>query len=351
MTMNVLGYAAPSAKAELTPYQFERRDIRADDVVIEILYCGICHSDVHHVNNDWGGTTYPIVPGHEIIGRVVNVGPDVTRFKPGDHVGVGCMVDSCQHCAACQQGLEQYCEEGPTLTFDNLDRHDQMRTFGGYSEKIIVREKFVLRIPEGLDLKGAGPLLCAGITSWSPLRHWRVREGTNVGVVGLGGLGHMMLKLAKALGANVTLFSRSPGKEQDAHRLGADNVVISTDANQMAAVNNKFDLIIDTVPYTHDINPYMPSLAINGTLVIVGFLGNLEPTLNTVPLIMGRKSVAGSVIGGIAETQELLDFCGEHEITADVEVIKVQDVNEAYKRMLKSDVKYRFVIDMASLKS
>jgi alcohol dehydrogenase (NADP+) len=351
MTMNVLGYAAPSAKAELAPYQFERRDIRADDVVIEILYCGICHSDVHHVNNDWGGTTYPIVPGHEIIGRVVNVGPDVTRFKPGDHVGVGCMVDSCQHCAACQQGLEQYCEEGPTLTFDNLDRHDQMRTFGGYSEKIIVREKFVLRIPEGLDLKGAGPLLCAGITSWSPLRHWRVREGTNVGVVGLGGLGHMMLKLAKALGANVTLFSRSPGKEQDAHRLGADNVVISTDANQMAAVNNKFDLIIDTVPYTHDINPYMPSLAINGTLVIVGFLGNLEPTLNTVPLIMGRKSVAGSVIGGIAETQELLDFCGEHEITADVEVIKVQDVNEAYKRMLKSDVKYRFVIDMASLKS
>jgi alcohol dehydrogenase (NADP+) len=350
MTMNVLGYAAPSAKAELAPYQFERRDIRADDVVIEILYCGICHSDVHHVNNDWGGTTYPIVPGHEIIGRVVNVGPDVTRFKPGDHVGVGCMVDSCQHCAACQQGLEQYCEEGPTLTFDNLDRHDQMRTFGGYSEKIIVREKFVLRIPEGLDLKGAGPLLCAGITSWSPLRHWRVREGTNVGVVGLGGLGHMMLKLAKALGTNVTLFSRSPGKEQDAHRLGADNVVISTDANQMAAVNNKFDLIIDTVPYAHDINPYMPSLAINGTLVIVGFLGNLEPSLNTVPLIMGRKSVAGSVIGGLAETQELLDFCGEHGITADVEVIKIQDINEAYKRMLKSDVKYRFVIDMSSLK-
>ena len=351
MTINILGYAAPSAKAELAPYEFERRDIRADDVVIEILYCGICHSDVHHVNNDWGGTTYPIVPGHEIIGRVANAGPDVTRFKPGDHVGVGCMVDSCQHCAACKQGLEQYCEEGPTLTFDNLDRHDQMRTFGGYSEKIIVKEKFVLRIPDGLDLKGAGPLLCAGITSWSPLRHWRVREGTNVGVVGLGGLGHMMLKLAKALGANVTLFSRSPGKEQDAHRLGADNVVISTDANQMAAVNNKFDLIIDTVPYAHDINPYMPSLAINGTFVIVGLLGDLEPTLNTVPLIMGRKSVAGSVIGGIAETQELLDFCGEHGITADVEVIKIQDVNEAYKRMLKSDVKYRFVIDMASLKS
>ena len=350
MTMNVLGYAALSAKAELAPYQFERRDIRADDVVIEILYCGICHSDVHHVNNDWVGTTYPIVPGHEIIGRVVNVGPDVTRFKPGDHVGVGCMVDSCQHCAACQQELEQYCEEGPTLTFNNLDRHDQMRTFGGYSEKIIVREKFVLRIPDGLDLKGAGPLLCAGITSWSPLRHWRVREGTNVGVVGLGGLGHMMLKLAKVLGANITLFSRSPGKEQDARNLGADNIVISTDEEQMAAVNNKFDLIIDTVPYAHDINPYMPSLSLNGTLVLVGFLGNLEPTLNTVPLIMGRKSVAGSAIGGIAETQELLDFCGEHRITADVEVIKIQDVNEAYKRMLRSDVKYRFVIDIASMK-
>ena len=297
MTMNVLGYAAPSAKAILAPYNFERRDMRADDVVIEILYCGICHSDVHHVNNDWGSTTYPIVPGHEIIGRVVSVGLDVTRFKVDDHVGVGCMVDSCQHCEACKQRLEQYCAESPTLTFDDKDRHDKMHTFGGYSEKIIVREKFVLRIPDGLDLKGAAPLLCAGITSWSPLRHWKVRQGTNVGIVGLGGLGHMMLKLAKALGANVTLFSRSPGKEQDAHRLGADNVVISTDAGQMSAVNAKFDLIIDTVPYAHDISPYMPSLAINGTLVIVGFLGNLEPSLNTVPLIMGRKSVAGSVIG------------------------------------------------------
>jgi uncharacterized zinc-type alcohol dehydrogenase-like protein len=226
-----------------------------------------------------------------------------------------------------------------------------MPTYGGYSGKIIVREKFVLRIPEGFDSKGAGPLLCAGITTWSPLRHWRVREGSNVGVIGLGGLGHMALKLAKALGANVTLISRSPGKEQDARRLGADNIVISTDEEQMAAVNNKFDLIIDTVPYVHDLNPYLPSLSLNGTLVLVGLLGNLEPTLNTVPLIMGRKSVAGSAIGGIAETQELLDFCGEHGITADVEVIKIQDVNEAYKRMLKSDVKYRFVIDMASLKS
>jgi alcohol dehydrogenase (NADP+) len=352
MTINVRGYAAPSAKAQLVPYQFERRDTRADDVVIEILYCGICHSDLHHVNDDWGrNSIYPMVPGHEIIGRVVSIGPNVTHFKPGDHVGVGCMVDSCQQCAACKQGLEQYCVEGPTLTYDDKDRHDQSPTFGGYAEKIIVREKFVLRIPDGLDLKGAGPLLCAGITTWSPLRHWRVREGTNVGVIGLGGLGHMALKLAKGLGANVTLFSRSPGKEQDARRLGADKIVISTDAGQMAAVNSKFDLIIDTVPYVHDLNPYLPLLSLNGTLVLVGFLGNLEPTLNTVPLIMGRKSVAGSVIGGIAETQELLDFCGEHGITAESEVIRIQDINEAYKRMLKSDVKYRFVIDMASLKS
>ena len=349
--MNVLGYAAPSAKAALAPYHFMRRNMRDDDVVVEILYCGICHSDLHEVNNDWGTGKYPLVPGHEIIGRVVDVGSDVTRFKPGDHVGVGCMVDSCQNCTACKQGLEQYCKEFPTLTFNSKDRFDSMRTFGGYSEKIIAREKFVLRIPDGLDLKGAAPLLCAGITSWSPLRQWRVREGTNVGVIGLGGVGHMTLKLAKELGANVTLFSRSPGKEQDAHRLGADNVVISTDVEQMASVKNKFDLIIDTIPYVHDINPYMPLLSINGTLVLVGFLGTLEPTLNTVPLIMGRKSVAGSLIGGIAETQELLDFCGEHGITADVELIKIQDVNEAYKRMLKSDVKYRFVIDIASLKS
>jgi len=292
-----------------------------------------------------------LVPGHEIIGQVANVGPDVTRFKPGDHVGVGCMVDSCQHCAACKQGLEQYCEEGPTFTYNSKDRTENTTTFGGYSEKIIVSEKFVLRIPDGMDLKGAAPLLCAGITTWSPLRHWKVEKGTNVGVIGLGGLGHMALKLAKALGANVTLFTRSPGKEQDARQLGADNIVISTDANQMAAVNNKFALIIDTVPYVHDVNQYISSLSLDGTLVLVGFPGNLDkPPLNTVSLVMKRKSVAGSDIGGIAETQELLDFCGEHGIISDIEVIKIQDINEAYERMLKSDVKYRFVIDMASLK-
>ena len=351
MTMNVLGYAAQSPKDALAPHRFVRRDPRPDDVVIEILYCGVCHSDLHQVRNDWGFSIYPIVPGHEIIGRVVSVGPDVTRFKAGDHVGVGCMVDSCRHCAACEQGLEQYCEGIPTYTYNGVDRHDRMPTFGGYSEKIVVSDDFVLKIPDGLDLKGAAPLLCAGITTWSPLRHWKVGKGSNVAAIGLGGLGHMALKLAKALGAHVTLFTRSPGKEQDARRLGADSVVLSTDEGQMAAVKGRFELIIDTVPYVHDLNPYLPSLSLDGTLVLVGFLGGLEPVLGTVPLIMGRKSVAGSVIGGIAETQEMLDFCGDHGITSDIEVIKIQDINEAYERMLKSDVKYRFVIDMASLKA
>jgi uncharacterized zinc-type alcohol dehydrogenase-like protein len=350
MTINVLGYAAQSAKAALAPHRFERREPRADDVAIEILYCGVCHSDLHTARNDWGGTVYPVVPGHEIIGRVVSVGPNVTRFKAGDHVGIGCMVDSCRHCAACEQGLEQYCEETATFTYNSTDRHDRMPTFGGYSENIVVSDRFVLKIPDGLDLKGAAPLLCAGITTWSPLRHWKIGKGSNVAVVGLGGLGHMALKLAKAMGANVTLFTRSPGKEQDARRLGADHVVLSTDEKQMAAAKRQFDLIIDTVPYAHDLNPYLPTLSLDGTLVLVGFLGNLEPVLNTVPLIMGRKAVAGSVIGGIPETQEMLDFCGAHGIVSDIEVIKIQNINEAYERMLKSDVKYRFVIDMASLK-
>jgi uncharacterized zinc-type alcohol dehydrogenase-like protein len=351
MTMNVLGFAAQSSRDELAPYRFERRDPRPDDVVIEIRYCGVCHSDLHQVRNDWGGSTYPIVPGHEIIGRVVSVGPDVTRFRQGDHVGVGCMVDSCQQCTACQSGLEQYCEETPIYTYNSVDLRDHMHTFGGYSEKIVVSDKFVLKIPDGLDLKGAAPLLCAGITTWSPLSHWKIGKGSKVAVIGLGGLGHMALKLAKALGADVTLFTRTPDKAEDARRLGADNVVLSLDANRMAAVNGQFELIIDTVPHVHDLSPYMPALAISGTLVLVGYLGALEPMLNSVPLIMGRKSVAGSVIGGIAETQELLEFCGEHGITSDIEVIRIQDINEAYERMLKCDVKYRFVIDMASLKA
>jgi uncharacterized zinc-type alcohol dehydrogenase-like protein len=348
--MNVSGYAAKSAKDALGPFDFTRRDPRADDVVIEILYCGVCHSDLHQARNDWGGSLYPMVPGHEIVGRVASVGKDVKRFKQGDSVGVGCMVDSCQHCAACEEGLEQYCHAYPTFTYNAVDRHDNMPMFGGYSQKIVVSDKFVVKMPKGLDLKAAAPLLCAGITTWSPLRHWKAGKGSKVAVVGLGGLGHMALKLAKALGADVTLFTRSPGKEKDAHRLGAKDVVLSTDEGQMTAVKGKFDLIIDTVPCAHDLNPYLPTLALNGTLVLVGYLGGLDPLLNTVSLIMGRKAVAGSVIGGIAETQEMLDFCGKHGITSDIEMINIQNINEAYERMLKSDVKYRFVIDMASLK-
>lgn len=351
MTINALGYATHSRTDDLVPFRFERREPRVDDVEIEILYCGVCHSDIHNARNDWGSATYPMVPGHEIIGRVLSVGRDVTRFRPGDHVGVGCMVDSCQHCEACDKGLEQYCHEGSTYTYNGTDRHDGMPTHGGYSDRIVVSDKFVLKMPDGLDLAGAAPLLCAGITTWSPLRHWKIGKGSKVAVIGLGGLGHMGLKLAKALGAEVTLFSRSPDKEQDARRLGADRIVLSTDKEQMKAVKGRFNLIIDTVPYIHDVNPYLSTLSIDGTLVMVGYLGGLDPVLETVPMIMGRKSVAGSLIGGIAETQEMLDFCGQHGITSDIEVIKIQDINKAYERMLKSDVKYRFVIDMASLKT
>ena len=350
MPMNVQSYAAKSPKENLVPFSFDRRDPRPDDVVIEILYCGVCHSDLHTARNDWGWTTYPIVPGHEIIGRVVQVGKEVTRFKAGDQVGVGCLVDSCRHCAPCEQGLEQYCEGGLVGTYGGVDRHDQTRTQGGYSEKIVVSEAFVLRVPDGLDLKGAAPLLCAGITTWSPLRHWHAGPGSKVAVVGLGGLGHMGLKLARALGADVTLLTRSAGKEQDARRLGAHQVVLSTDPAAMAALKGKFDLIIDTVPYVHDLNPYLPTLALDGALVLVGYLGELG-ALNTTPLVLGRKTLGGSLIGGIKETQEMLDFCGEHGITSDVEVIRIQEINEAYERMLKSDVKYRFVIDLASLKT
>ncbi len=349
MTMNILGYATHSPTDDLAPHRFERRQPRANDVVIDILYCGVCHSDIHSARNDWRSANYPLVPGHEIIGRVISVGADVTRFKTGDHVGVGCMVDSCQHCSACEQGLEQYCEEGSTYTYNSIDRHDHMPTYGGYSEKIVVSDKFVLKIPDGLDLAGAAPLLCAGITTWSPLRHWKVGKSSKVGVVGLGGLGHMALKLGKAMGVEMTLFTRSPNKVQDAHRLGANNIVLSTDAKQMATASGQLDLIIDTVSYVHDVNLYIPTLAMGGTLVLVGYLGDLDPMLNSAPLVMSRKSVAGSLIGGIAETQEMLDYCGQYGITSDIEVIRIQDINAAYERILKSDVKYRFVIDMASL--
>lgn len=343
-------YAAQASSEPLGPFAIERRSPRADDVVIDILYCGVCHSDVHNARNDWGSANYPMVPGHEIIGRVLEVGPEVTRFKVGDAVGVGCMVESCRHCSACGKGWEQYCENGATYTYNHQDPVDGTRTYGGYSEKIVVAEHFVLKVPDTLDLAGAAPLLCAGITTYSPLRHWNVGPGSKVAIVGLGGLGHMGLKLARAMGADVTLFSRSPGKEADARRLGAHHIVISTDGAQMAAVAGQFDVIIDTVPYVHDVNPYVPTLATGGTIVMVGYLGPLDD-LNTAPLVYRRKGLAGSLIGGIQETQEMLDFCGEHGIHSDIEVIRMQDINDAFERMLKSDVKYRFVIDMASLKA
>ncbi|WP_330083562.1 NAD(P)-dependent alcohol dehydrogenase [Methylocystis iwaonis] len=350
MTIKAFGYAAHSATAPLVPFHFERRDPLADDVTIEILYCGVCHSDLHQARNDWNNSIYPMVPGHEIIGRVVAVGPQVTRFKVGDHAGVGCMVDSCLTCEPCEQGQEQFCNCVPTFTYNALDKNGQP-TQGGYSDRIVVKERFVVNIPDGVDLAGAAPLLCAGITTYSPLRHWKVGPGSKVAVTGLGGLGHMAIKLAKALGAQVALFTRSPGKAEDAKRLGADEIIVSTDEAQMAGAAGKFDLIIDTVPSIHDLNPYLPTLAIDGTLVLVGYLGGLEPALGTVPLIMGRRSVAGSLIGGMAETQELFDFCATHGVVSDVEVIAMQEINAAYERMLKSDVKYRFVIDMASLKA
>ena len=349
MPLNIRGYAAASATTELAPLSFERRDPRADDVVVDILYCGVCHSDLHTARNEWHGTTYPVVPGHEIIGRVSAIGAQVSQFKVGDMVGVGCMVDSCQHCAACDQGLEQYCAELPTFTYNSKDRQDGRMTYGGYSERIVVSDKFVLRIPEPLDPKSAAPLLCAGITTWSPLRHWKIGRNSKVAVVGLGGLGHMGLKFAKALGADVTLFTRSPGKESEARRLGADHVVLSTDPAQMQAVAGQFDFILDTVPQQHDLNPYLSTLRINGVHVLVGLVEPIEPPVHAANVIFGRRSLAGSLIGGIAETQEMLDFCAEHGIASDVEMIRIQDINEAYERMLKSDVRYRFVIDLASL--
>ncbi len=349
-TFTVKAYGAESKTADLQELNIERREVTAKDVEIEILYCGVCHSDLHTARNDWGGSMYPVVPGHEIVGRVTSVGSEVSKFKVGDLAAVGCMVDSCGHCESCKHDLEQYCQNGFTGTYNGKDQHLGGHTFGGYSQKVVVDEHFVLSVPENLDLPAVAPLLCAGITTWSPLRHWNVGPNSKVAVVGLGGLGHMAIKLAKGLGAEVTLFSRTPGKTDDAKKLGADHVVISTEQDQMDAVKGKFDVIIDTVPYEHDINPYMQTVALNGTLVLVGFVGEFEnESPSTRPMIFQRRSVAGSLIGGIAETQELLDFCGKNNIVSDIELIKIQDINNAYERMLKSDVKYRFVIDMQSL--
>lgn len=349
---SVKAFGTDSPTASLKQMQINRREATEKDVEIDILYCGVCHSDLHSARNDWGGSQYPVVPGHEIVGKVTKVGSQVKKFKVGDYAAVGCLVDSCRTCTNCKQDLEQYCIPGFTLTYNSPDKHlkGQM-TYGGYSEKVVVDEHFVLKVPEGIDLAAAAPLLCAGITTWSPLKHWKVGPESKVAVIGLGGLGHMAIKLAKGLGAHVSLFSRSTNKEQDAYKLGVDDFIISEDQSHMEAAAGKFDLIIDTVPYAHDLNPYIATLSTNGTLVLVGYLGPLEPVVHSVPMIMGRKAVAGSVIGGIAETQEMLDFCGKHNIVSDIELIRIQDINEAYERMLRSDVRYRFVIDMASLKN
>lgn len=350
-TLSVKAFGTEAADADLKEMNINRRAVTPKDVEIEILFCGVCHSDLHTARNDWKGSKYPVVPGHEIVGKVTATGAEVTGVQIGDTVAVGCLVDSCRTCASCRQDLEQYCLTGFTGTYNGADKHLGGHTFGGYSEKVVVDEHFVLKVPENLDPAAAAPLLCAGITTWSPLKHWKVNSKSKVAVVGLGGLGHMAIKLAKGLGAEVTLFSRTPSKTGDAKALGADHVVISTDEEEMKTVKGKFDLIIDTVPYVHDLNPYIVTLSISGTLVLVGYLGDETPMLNSVPMILGRRAVAGSVIGGIAETQELLDFCGEHNIVSEIEIIKMQEINEAYERMLKSDVRYRFVIDMASLRN
>jgi len=348
-TTTVKAYGTSANDKPLFPMDISRRDVTPTDIELEVLYCGVCHSDLHSAKNDWGFTIYPIVPGHEIVGKVTRIGSEVAKYKVGDIVAIGCLVDSCRTCSSCLEDLEQYCLTGSTGTYGSADKHLGGTTFGGYSAKIVADQDFVLSVPTNLDLAAVAPLLCAGITTWSPLKHWNVSAGSKVAVVGLGGLGHMAIKLAKGLGAEVTLFSRSPDKEKDAISLGADAVIISTDAAQMTTVNGKFDLIIDTVPYVHDLNPYIQTLGISGTIVIVGYLGDLTPMLHTVPMIMGRRSVAGSLIGGIAETQEMLDFCGQHNIVSEIEIIKMKDINHAYERMLKSDVRYRFVIDIASL--
>jgi uncharacterized zinc-type alcohol dehydrogenase-like protein len=349
---HVKAYAAASATSPLAPDSIDRRATNDTDVQIEILFCGVCHSDLHTVRNDWASfmpTTYPCVPGHEIVGKVTAVGAQVTRYQPGDVVGVGCLVDSDHTCPACAADMEQFCPGG-VFTYNSPDRHLGGVTFGGYSESIVVDERFVLRVPENLDLAGVAPLLCAGITTYSPMRHRGVEAGMKVGVVGLGGLGHMGVKFARAFGAHVVVFTTSPAKVDDALRLGAHEAVISSDAEAMAAHAGTFDFILDTVSAQHDINAYLNLLTMDGNLTLVGAPNEPLP-VSAFALLFGRRSLSGSLIGGIAETQEMLDFCGEHGITADVEVIPIQEINAAYERMLRSDVKYRFAIDMASLKS
>lgn len=348
--MATKAYGAYAADKPLEPIDIERRAPGDHDVQIDILYCGVCHSDLHQVKSEWDGTLYPCVPGHEIVGRVSAVGGHVSNFSVGDVVGVGCMVDSCQHCASCDEGLEQYCENGFVGTYNGPTPDAPGHTLGGYSQRIVVSDKFVLKVGHGEEhLAAVAPLLCAGITTWSPLRHWQVGPGKKVGIVGIGGLGHMGVKLAHALGAHVVAFTTSESKRADAHALGADEVVVSRDADAMAAHANSFDFILDTVAASHNLDAFTTLLKRDGTLTLVGVPEHAHPSPNVAALIFKRRSIAGSLIGGIAETQEMLDFCAEHGIVADIEMIRADEIESAYERMLKSDVKYRFVIDIASM--
>jgi uncharacterized zinc-type alcohol dehydrogenase-like protein len=343
----ISAFATSGPTEELGPYAFDARPVGPNDVRIDIRFCGVCHSDLHQARNEWGGSIYPMVPGHEIVGHVAEVGAAVTRFAVGDAVGVGCMVDSCRTCGSCSHGEEQYCETGATFTYNSRYK-DGTPTYGGYAKAITVDQDFVLKIPKNLPLDAAAPLLCAGVTMWSPISHWKIGHGHEVGVVGLGGLGHMAVKLAKARGARVTQFTTSPGKVEDAKRLGADDVVVTRDPGAIAALGRRFDFILDTVSAPHDLNALLGALKTGGSLIVVG-LPDQPPTIYPGLLISRRKTLAGSMIGGIRETQEMLDFCGEHNITSDIELIPMQAINEAYGRMLRNDVKYRFVIDLATL--
>jgi uncharacterized zinc-type alcohol dehydrogenase-like protein len=342
------GYAAPSAKAPLTPFNFERREPKENDVLIDIKYCGICHSDIHQARDEWGGAIFPMVPGHEISGIVTKVGNKVTKYKVGDRVGVGCMVDSCRQCPKCKDDLEQFCAEGSTSTYNGLERDKKTPTFGGYSNHIVVDEKFVLKIPDNIPLENAAPLLCAGITLYSPLRHWKAGPGKKVAIVGLGGLGHMGVKIAHGLGAEVTVLSHSLKKMEDGKRMGANHFYATSDPETFTKLKGQFDLIICTVSVGIDWNQYLNLLKVDGSMVLIGVPSNPVP-VNAFPLIMGRKSLSGSLIGGIKETQEMLDFCSKHNIECEIELIPIQKVNEAYDRAVKSDVRYRFVIDIKTL--
>jgi uncharacterized zinc-type alcohol dehydrogenase-like protein len=344
-------YAAQSPESPLAPYTLDRRTPGPSDVHIEILFCGVCHSDLHTARGEWPGTVYPCVPGHEIVGKVVAVGSGVKKFTTGQTVAVGCLVDSCRTCASCREGLEQYCETGMVMTYNSPDAHIAGKvTYGGYSTAIVVDEAFVLRVPDSLDPAATAPLLCAGITTYSPLRHWKIGAGRKVGIVGLGGLGHMGVKLAHAMEAHTVLFTTSPGKVADAKRLGADDVVISKDASQMTAHAGSFDFILNTVAAAHDLDPFLNLLKRDGTMCLVGAPPAPHPSPNVFGLIFKRRGIAGSLIGGLPETQEMLDFCAAHKVVSDIELIRMDQINEAYERMLRSDVKYRFVIDMATLK-